>query len=178
MQRIYQSGNLIYYDVPKAASTSIKTALGIPELKVGYAYGDKPEGEVVGFKFSFVRDPADRLLSIYEMYLRYTHLAKLYRVPSNLSDFLECAIHTDDNLHWIPQYHFLPIIDNKIQLDFLGRFERLAEDWAYLQSRFDLPDLPKLNAVTRLWREIPIQYRKAITKRYAKDYELFGYDPQ
>ncbi len=181
MQRIHRSGRLIYYDVPKAASTSIKTALEIKAI--GYAYGEvpPPPDELEGFKFSFVRHPITRLLSAYNMYFHnpiYQHPGLQHpQLPTNLADFIECALYDDDNVHWVPQHRFLPIVDNEIKLDFLGKFETLAKDWAYLMEKFDLPELPIINQSRCVAKTLPPVYVNLVIKRYARDFELLGYDP-
>ena len=62
-------------------------------------------------------------------------------------------------------------------VDFVGRFERLEQDWNFLQEKFGLPGLPHQN------RSRHVDYHEAYTpelaaiaaKRYARDIELFSY---
>jgi hypothetical protein len=110
-----------------------------------------------------------------------------------------CAMPAMDmDPHWRPQYSFL----GSHEPDFIGRFERLAEDLAALCDRLGAaPDLPALNrsryaarhdggcfadctqAELRAMKAMP-GYRQFYTpelvdmvaKVYAKDIERFGYD--
>jgi hypothetical protein len=124
------------------------------------------------FKFAFVRNPWDWMWSQYVAYrpnaVRRAHRhdwetwvsENCGREPTQLSRI------ADDN-------------DNVI-LDFVGRFERLAQDWAILLRllRRDSVDLPIVNRFPH------VHYREAYTPRlvrivrarYAKDIEYFGYE--
>ena len=100
------------------------------------------------FKFTFVRNPYDRIISGY--YWRYTyHLTKL-----NLNDFIYENLTTIKLDHMIPQSEF---VDESV--DFIGKTENLQQDFEKLLFKRKIPikPLPKLNAL-----------------RPAKNYKLFN----
>jgi hypothetical protein len=67
-----------------------------------------------------------------------------YRRDMEFPEFVRhCRSVRDEDLHTRPQVDFLPA-----RMDFLRRYEGLPAGWAYLQSRFSLPDLPVLNTTS------------------------------
>lgn len=112
------------------------------------------------FKFAFVRNPWDRIYSQYR-YLRYKRKEEiadcsfetwLYRNEEALGTpekFLfgrnrEIFIHhLTDQLGWV-------VMDDKVAVDFIGRYESLENDFAYVCERLNAKiELPKLNKSKR-----------------------------
>jgi hypothetical protein len=94
-------------------------------------------------------------------------------------DFVRAVVRLPDNrcdLHLRSQHRFITDRHGTV-VDFIGRFERLEEDWDVLRERFGLPALPQRNVSSRA------QYADAYTpelarlvaERYRRDVELFGY---
>jgi len=84
--------------------------------------------------------------------------------------------------HWMSQYRILALDEaGVIEYDFIGRFERLAQDYDRLINLSGL-ELPPLSH--RLKTQAPDEYRnlyddysrELIARRYARDIELFGYE--
>lgn len=109
------------------------------------------------FKFTFVRNPWTRIASAYlDKFVVMKRLGKpvlsaLYGFYGNnmsgeqldksitFSQFVSYLYQTEDqhlNVHWKPQHLFFEGIDN---LDFIGRFENLAEDYQYLKRKLKIP---------------------------------------
>ena len=111
------------------------------------------------FKFAFVRNPWERLTSAYlnkfvspirhkqsnlplakeviENIYRLNDLTVNYEESITFKQFVEYISVTDDqdlDGHWQPQYLFL----GDTQFDFIGRFENLEKDFAYLQQKLGL----------------------------------------
>src|SRR5215468_5087192 len=111
------------------------------------------------FAFAFVRNPWDRLVSCYRDKIRgevdgYTYftirpgvancLARFDAfVPGmSFSDFVAAVSSIPDeeaDAHFRSQHTFLANDEGKISVDFLGRFERLADDFRLVQKRIGLP---------------------------------------
>lgn len=141
------------------------------------------------FKFAFVRNPWARLVSEYE-YRRY---------PYSFNDFLFKHFPTpsDDNYrsgddlyrHVLPQADLICDQRGKIMVDFIGRFERLHEDFSLVAEQvFAKPvPLPYKNktqtAWSRMWRKKRHHYsayycdagRKYVATLYERDIDLFKY---
>lgn len=106
----------IYFEIPKAASRSILTALSNTDYK--YITWDKYQTEWDGyFKFTFFRDPIDRIVSCYNFFFNNMSKGnKIYLKPYGLSPgmtfnqflFGICNIEIEKNKHWCPQVDLVP----------------------------------------------------------------------
>ena len=153
------------------------------------------------FTFAFVRNPWDRLVSCYRDKIRgevdgYTYftirpgvancLARFDAFVPGMSfaDFVAAVASIrdeDSDGHFRSQHTFVTDDEGKIGVDFLGRFERLAEDFRFVQERIGLPRqrLPWLqrahNAAkyTDFYNE---ETRQLAGERFRQDIEMFGYE--
>jgi chondroitin 4-sulfotransferase 11 len=155
------------------------------------------------FKFAFVRNPWDRLVSCYTNKIMdakesefgeppFRHVpsekgSRLYRgMP--FAEFVEtvCEIPDDEsNMHFVSQYRVVcgPGEDRRIMADFVGRFENLAADFAVVAERIgdgkrlELPH--KLRSESRKSRPYTEFYddglRDLVYERYRDDVEIFDY---
>lgn len=101
------------------------------------------------FKFAFVRNPRDRIISAYQMFTQMPHrkkqINKLFKInPDKLSfqTFLKLA-EKKRNHHWEEQINYLPFCNHKIKLDFLGHLETFDKDWKIIKKNVKTLDLPK-----------------------------------
>lgn len=146
------------------------------------------------FKFSFVRNPWDRIVSAYFYRLKmvkhwnkikpkdkYTHdVFECFKVQlhsvSNFNQWLKkYANHESVNLH---QHKFLYDGDEKL-VNFVGKYENLSDDFNYVMSKvgcehIKLPFLNKSNR-TDYKNYFDDETRKLIKKYYSKDINLFNY---
>lgn len=178
--RVVTDLKLIYHDIPKTASTSIKTALGIkgsPEIGIrqGRRWEDITEEEKSYFSFTFVRHPVDRVLSQLSMMANWEEIGVKSDTKDStqqLSDFIE-----NERLI-ISQCDYLPPIN---QINFIGRFDRLLEDWAVLQEQFNLNDLPMKNRSkdlknTKTAIDLSHEQLKFLEATFADDMNAFGFE--
>ena len=126
----------IYFETPKACSTSIRRSLGIRFNEgIRYSHGaykftnynGKLDGFPHYFKFGFVRNPYDRFVSIRSM--------KDYFNPSYSFDHCLEVIQNTSNHYWIPYDCFLPK-----HVQFIGRFENFETDWKYVCRVLQIPN--------------------------------------
>ncbi|NDY89953.1 sulfotransferase family 2 domain-containing protein [Ideonella livida] len=96
------------------------------------------------FKFGFVRNPWDRLVSEY----RYRGLEAKF----DFSFFVQHRLKVDKRFndperHRMPQAEYLLDASGRPLVDFIGRFENLAADFSTICQRVGLPDtgLPRRN---------------------------------
>src|SRR5262249_33945036 len=143
------------------------------------------------FKFTFVRNPFDRIHSAYH-FLRAGGMGGLDEEFGRtvLKDFSTFEQFVFEGLeqeevpgfwHFGPNTHFLAYErDTELELDFVGRFETLERDFGYVRAR--------VNPTAKLghFNHTPGKgdYRRAYTpgmvdqvaRRYAADLDLFGYE--
>lgn len=215
----------IYFVVQKVACTSIKTALAplfgidttgteipredraprfvIHELfdKSGHQINRRQlisglEGPYKGyFKFAFVRNPWDRLVSCYRDKLVGDGLGlslpndvdvRLYR-GMRFAEFVEGVHKIPDNKadpHFRSQHRVVcgPGRDRLILTDFVGRFENLQADFQTVAERIGAPELRLphiLRSTGKKSRSYTAYYdgrsKQLVSQRYRKDINTFGY---
>ena len=203
--------NIIFIRVPRTASTSIGKAAFVGEGAHLTAGDTKTfmQRYIRGiyfkrmFKFAFVRNPWDRLVSGYfrtgiapdcaETFSRFVEDTNIDKIL-HLGD-LDGKRRTLDNVHKIlmgeglekntvsylvPQHRYLCDSGDNIMVDFIGRYENLQEDWRKVCDRVGMyVDLQRLNVGKhRPYREY---YTRSSTidkvaKMYEKDIEMFNYE--
>lgn len=202
---------LCYVNNPKVASSTIKLSLQRAEL------GDRdfmpqaglhkraasplltwpdvkayplPELMARCFVFSFVRNPYDRLRSVYVNKILHPRQNGAFRVragldrkaPPDFNRFIRAITDQDPvqaDPHWRPQH--LNLECGKIRYDMIGRLEEFPDDWSSLAQRAGLSLQPC--RVGRRTDTVPypeIIFSDAMIRRiqrsYARDFQLFGYD--
>ncbi|MCB0165881.1 MAG: sulfotransferase family 2 domain-containing protein [Anaerolineae bacterium] len=195
---IFEDRCLAYISTAKAACTSIKTVMmqpyGIhknvhnawPHIYLGHLEAEHQDF----FKFSFVRNPFARLVSGYRNKIinkPWQQREHFGTIPTDISfsEFVaevvkcpDCLINGHFQSQFAKLYH-----QGELQVDFLGRFENLAEDWLPIAKRFEFdPQLPhKMKSSTK--RGVYKDYRTYYTEelvhlvynRFRADVDAFGY---
>lgn len=132
------------------------------------------------FKFGFVRNPWDRVVSLYE---RREGLQLRERL--NFEAFVEWVDFSSSTcIHPVPHRNQLDwFVDphGNVLADFIGRFENLASDWAHVAAKIGLPPtLPHENKNPRRTRHYTEYYtprtRQIVAQRFKIDIEYFGYE--
>lgn len=182
----------VFVHVPKTGGSTIAKALfgsGAPIHATAHAFRRANSAKFAAyFKFAFVRNPWDRLVSAYYFYTqmpeRSQHSKGIFERYCDFGTFVRDFV-TPENvigpLHLQPQYRFLCDAENRVLLDFVGRYESFESDVARAAEAIGLPlmgPLPKLNATDRPpYRECFDASTRAIVERvYAADLELFSYE--
>lgn len=158
------------------------------------------------YKFAFVRHPVDRVLSLYRFAAMKSeereqiHLRNIwYLTPLGRTDdpkdwratraFRESASFSgfirhpamEDAAGMLPQSEFLCDPDGNIQVDFIGKFERLDADMAEVRRALELPEgtLVKINSShsnSQRSDQMSLEDRHFLKDRFRDDYDLFGYE--
>ena len=130
------------------------------------------------FKFAFVRNPVDRFVSgwtdkvLNQNYYKFDEAT--HSQMKQLSNFIIWVKQFDlekSDEHLMAQY---ALIDTN-NLNFLGRFERFEEDFAFVAKQIGLGDynLEKLNVSNKKSSDVSEIDMRAIAQLYAKDIRLF-----
>lgn len=135
------------------------------------------------FKFSFVRNPWDRMVSDYFYFMKHG-------ISGEFKDFLTESKTYFNNFpkfngnvgckdHRLPQIHFLLDKNNDYSIDFTGKFENLQQDFDIICNKIGIPpqQLPHINKTehqhyTEYYDE---ETKQIVAEKYAKEIELFGY---
>ena len=128
------------------------------------------------FKFAFVRNPWDRLVSRYAYLLRNANHPRhgLVSAMRGFDDYVEWEIRRGKMF----QYPYVTDEKGDWIVDFVGRFETLSDDFALVCERLNLrTELPRANASShRDYRSYyPDALRERVREHFRRDIELFGY---
>jgi len=127
------------------------------------------------FKFSFVRNPWDRIVSAYHANIQGTiRRCKAESFEDFLRNFQQCVPISTQAL----MKTYLCDSQGISLVDFVGRYERLEEDWDYVCNRLKIrAKLPELNVTEH--SDYKAYYteetRRIVENIYAKDIAFFGY---
>lgn len=185
----------IFIHIPKTGGVSVAEALfggklgGHRTLRDWQLVLDRADLQHM-FTFGFVRNPWDRLASAFaflkaggrnEFDARWAakHLAEIDTFDEFVRRWLNRSTIWSRQHFW-PQYWFMQDQPRQVGVDFVGRFERLGEDYARLRDRLGigLPALPHLNVGSGggRYRELYTPESSEIVARvYRTDIDVFGY---
>ena len=205
----------LYVEVAKAACSTIISRLrkvvagGLPlpkEVHVPFHASpfvkpfqlpDEMMKDVMGgqgfFRFTFVREPTERIVSAYldkltretpqkeKFYSRFLDGRSLEEQIS-FDEFISVLSGIDNfskyDKHWRPQSELMLLPDQRY--DFIGRFDRFESDWQDLMKTLGLPDEDRssitwhaTSAHEKMAEVMTEEARKKINEIYARDFELF-----
>lgn len=134
------------------------------------------------YKFGFVRNPYERLHSIYcdfKWSLDHTWDISLKQAKSFEDFILNLEVKEYKNyIHLQPQTDYL-FVDGKLGVDFLGRYENYLQDVRTILSFLDIQNknIPKLRNSTKIEPLFYSEEMKEVVRRvYKKDFENFNYE--
>ncbi|MFK5985211.1 MAG: sulfotransferase family 2 domain-containing protein [Pseudomonadota bacterium] len=154
----------IYVHLPKVAGTSISKALEDsdadkkhlnlkPFLANDFKFSPPPPHYRISdylqyedisqqqfdsyFKFSFVRNPWDRLVSEY----KYRHHARKITFKDFIFNYFPQPSWSDEYCHIIPQYDFLYDENGTKLVDYIGKFENLQNDFNEVCKILEIPPI-------------------------------------
>jgi len=188
---VSHSKRYLYYSIPKTATTSIKIYLETYS-SVDIGSHTKQDGYTVEydeswnsyFKFTFVRNPWDRILSCFLDKTKQS-IGKIWEMET-YRPYADCSFEefidylTPENIlydaHTTPQY----LLINQSQIDFIGKFEQLEKDFSFIQNRLMLPHT-KLSKENITHHDQHKYYynkktRAKIYQLYKDDIEKFQYE--
>ena len=180
----------IFIHVPKVAGTSMANAL----------YGEDPwhyrirDYAYLGhrrlekyFKFAFVRNPYERLLSayLYSFIQIERHPTTSVAFIARYDDFSDFVMNWITETNVTEHYFFYPQCDylsdphsDTFAVDFIGRLETIVEDFEFVKRRLGVNvQLEKANVSksASLSDYYSKETAQRVAKVYAKDFEAFCY---
>lgn len=181
----------VFVHIPKTAGSSVYTTLGLRDIaaphrnivQLGEILGRTPEGRAFfdeAFKFAFVRNPWDRVVSLF-------HRKERGRVgaPETFPEFCAWIEHASDTcVHPTTHRNQVDWITDEsgaIAVDFVGRFESLHRDFRHVCERLATPYLSLAHEKdNRAGRRPYTEYytpelRDMIGEKFAVDIARFGY---
>lgn len=181
--------NFIFVHVPKTAGTSIVRTLGIPRIhqtaydirgRIGARRWEQK------FKFAFVRNPWDRAVSSFHFAAaRNRGLANSRYISLTFSDWLRLAyverhpLYFDFPHPFSPQYDWISDFEDKIIVNFIGRFENLQQDFSTICERIGRRAIVLPHHGASKHKDYRDYYKdkdvEIIAKWYKKDIDHFGY---
>ncbi len=145
-----------------------------PENKVGVT----AEQYKSYFKFTFVRNPWDRAFSWYKNVKR----DEIHQKSLGLNEmipFKEFLKRFAGKGMLRPQTYWLKNFNGNIELDFIGRFEHLEEDFREVAKRLNMPLLTLPHKIKGSSTDFRDYYDdesiRIVRKVYKEEIELFGY---
>ena len=176
----------IFIEVPKTGTTTICSILKnnfdavqpYKHLDIEQYKEKFPKETSSYFKFSFVRNPWSRVVSLY-------HRKEGMQMKSEMtfSEFVGwIRLATDTCIMPTPKKYMIDFfkIDNKLKMDFIGKFENLQEDFNTICDKIGIPQQQlshknptKHKYYTEYYDE---ETKQIVAEKYAKDIEYFGYE--
>ncbi|MEN3950581.1 sulfotransferase family protein [Iodidimonas sp. SYSU 1G8] len=184
----------VFIHIPKTAGVSVRRALSIDHTpsSVHATYLDYQRADPRKcrdyFKFAFVRDPFDRVLSAYSFLaaggIERFDARRRERVLHGIDGF-EQFVHerlprVTHELHFRPQHEFLCDGSGTVKVDFVGRVETMDHDFAAIRDRLGIDgELAVHNSSVHeaSAQSYTTAMRAIVGQLYARDFSLFGYDP-
>jgi hypothetical protein len=183
----------IFVHIPKCAGTSLRESLGIPlgghATLIDYQKRLPPEDFERAFKFTFVRNPWDRLVSGFfflknrDLKGNHTWAKKNLATTDDFDTFVRRWV-TPENVwsfsHFRPQYYYVSLEHKMPAVDFVGYYENITADFPLLCEKLKIQGALQEENRNPIRKRDYVDYytdetRRIVAEVYAKDIELFGY---
>jgi hypothetical protein len=185
----------VFVHIPKCAGSSISRSLfgnlgggHTTARKYQIVFTKKEFAEY--FKFAFVRNPWDRVVSAF-LFLKKGGTGQTDQrwAEQNLSEYPDFdsfvrgwlnPVNARASWHFKPQYPYVSGRDGRLLIDFVGYFERLQEDYSFIRRtiRCGAP-LIHLNQTRDRSKDFRQYYREEtqqiVADVYREDIRIFGY---
>lgn len=185
---ICKEKQFVWFRVAKVGTRSIYTILKEQEFRLDadHTYNRQYIPHVYRdyYKFAFVRNPYDRLVSTWKdkiLQINYfgfneEEYKKMKEFKSFVNWVSQFEIETADS-HLRTQHSLIDLN----HIDFIGRFERFEEDLSIILKRFNIAynTIPKINSTSNKQHYSSFyteELRQQVYDIYEKDFLIFNYD--
>ncbi len=136
------------------------------------------------FKFAFVRNPWDRMVSLYHYFLQdpekqASDIGKRIAACDSFTDFCAKLDELELDAHFDEQISYLIDFQGNMLVDYVGRYETLAQDYKGICSKLALPvmSLPhyRQSSHHHYLQYYDDQAKNAVARRYRNDIAIFKY---
>jgi len=183
----------VFIHIPKCAGTSVRQALGASgsnrdHIEAKIYLKANPSRFLKYYKFSFVRNPWDRLVSVYEYWraggngTTDVYYQSLINEVGSFDNFVVNYL-SMENIHshllLKPQYLFLYDHREELMVDYVGRFEEMEKSFDVVARKLGVD--PDLKVINKSKRSSYVDYyendevREKVKRLYFKDIDLLGY---
>lgn len=175
--------NMLFIHVPKCAGTSMEKCDWIQRGgHKRYAMFEQEKSiNKNTFSFGFVRNPYDRMVSLFHS--ARSNTVAWPKVPPDFNRYIRMI--WEDGKYVLPhertQTHFLMDIEGNIGVSYVGHFENLKDDWEYVCAKVGAPkedaELKWMNRNKHApWEEIVNNESiRIINRMYRCDFINFNY---
>ena len=180
----------IFIHIPKTGGTSIASALfgsNVGHYKWSLLKNAFDKDYDNYFKFAFVRNPWDRLLSAFN-YLQSDRKTKANAewMKQNRLEGMDFETFVTTRLedlmyypHFKPQSDFICDYDGKIMVDYLGKFNELDVSFKFIMKKLniqlDLPHYNKSSSKEHYSKAYNEAMLKVVNRVYRRDIDIFKY---
>lgn len=194
-RRYMTKNKCIFVHIPKAAGTSVLQALSGKNVHIQRDHCNLREFRSANrelyneyFKFAFVRHPLDRIYSSYRYLMgggnKMGNIALSKYLTKNhntFNSFINDYLDVEKILTQVlfkPQFSFFCNELLEPQLDFLGKYENINNDFEVVRKKLGLQQKLKSANVSEVKSSIEIDNSavEKIFSLYRTDFELFDYD--
>ena len=184
-----RNGPFIFIHINKPAGTSIGNAIGLPIkhhrtareviAKIGRSKWD------TAYKFTFVRNPWDKVVSHYE-YRRKRNKTEVATRGISFSEWVKKTygpekdpFYYNNQRAFQAQVEWLKNDEGEIDIDYIGKFESINEDFDRIKHAIGIDaELPHLNATSKrggYQGYYNDETRQIVAEWFREDIEVFGY---
>jgi len=200
---LFKKEKLIYIDISKNASTSIKFSLltllkskKIDEIEIHKLYKKNSKNKLNSneienyFKFIVIRNPFDRLVSCYvdkilnkkKLNYHYRYYFNLLKPNTSFETFAKkiCKIPEFLSERHFSSQHISLYYKNIYLPNYIIKFENLKNDFEFIKKKYKLNSLPHYNNSNKIdYKEYyNEELAKIVYNRYKKDINIFGYEKE
>lgn len=187
---LIENHQAIFFYVPKVASTSLLRAFSTIAHGREMSIRDVPklkEREIAKYqdyyKFAIVRNPYDRLVSCYHDKVLVGGIC-FGKDTNSFVDFVPRVCSVPDkhsNIHFRSQHEFITGRNGNLWTDYVGKFEKLDEEYDKICRVLGVRNPPVLNRQNKSNRVSYKEYyneqtKRLVMERYQKDIDLFDYE--
>ena len=171
----------LFLHIAKCGGNTVRAALDLPYERTGghipleYKSGYFKHNPKEYFKFTFVRNPWDRMVSTYFYHNGFQALS--------FKEYTTTLLDSEGSKGWKRHascYNYIFGENTTTTIDFIGKIENFEEDFNIVCNKIGIPrqKLPHKNKTNHkhYTEYYDDETKQIVAERYAKDIEYFGYE--